>query len=189
MMLVPFHIEKVAQASAVLLKHEESRRMGRLRLLKLLYIADRERMQECGRPISGDTVATMDHGPVLSRTYNLIKGADVDTPAWEHYIRSVGSRDVMLAEDPGVGKLTRKEIAKLNEVSKRFEDHDDYEIAVYTHGFSEWLKNKPDAGSSKRIPLDDLLEATGLTGIKGQLLEDAANEKLVDHLISTAIPK
>jgi uncharacterized phage-associated protein len=184
-MLIPFHVEKVAQAAAVLLKCEESRRMGRLRLLKLLYIADRERLQECGRPITGDRAAAMDHGPVLSQTCNLIKGEDVLTPQWEQHIRSVSKRDVALIVDPGVGKLTRKEIAKLHEVSKRYEDWEDYQIAEYTHEFPEYKKNIPAAGSSKRIPLEDLLEATGLTGIKDQLLANAANEELVDHLLET----
>jgi uncharacterized phage-associated protein len=186
MMLIPFHVEKVAQAAAVLLKTEENRRMSRLRLLKLLYVADRERLQESGRPITGDRVAAMDHGPVLSQTYNLIKGEDLLTPQWERYIRRVNHRYVVLDEDPGVGKLTRKEIAKLNEVATRYEDWDDYQVAVYTHSFPEWEKNKPAAGSSNRIPLEDLIEATGLSHIKDQLIANAANERLVDQLINDA---
>lgn len=181
-MLIPFHVEKVAQAAAVLLKSEFPWRMSRLRLLKLLYIADRESLVERGRPITGDAVAAMDHGPVLSHTYNLIKGEDLDTPVWEQYLRSVG-RDVELHKDPGVGDLTRKEIAKLHEVAKRFEDFDDYAIAQFTHTYSEWQKNQPPPKSSKRIPLEDVLEATGLAGVKDQILADAANEKLVDDLL------
>lgn len=184
-MLIPFQIERVVQAAAVLLKAEESRRMSRLRLLKLLYIADRERMQECGRPITGDAVAAMDHGPVLSRVYNLIKGEDIASPEWERFIRSVDRRDVVLADDPGVGKLTRKEIEKLHSTATRFEEWNDYDIAIYTHQFQEWQKNVPAAGSSKRIPLDDLLEATGLSDKKAQLLANAANEQLANDLIQS----
>lgn len=185
-MLIPFHIEKVAQAAGVLLKCEETRRMGRLRLLKLLYIAERERLQECGRPITGDSVVAMDHGPVLSQIYNLIKGVDLLTPQWERYVRSVGLREVLLVEDPGVGELTRREIEKLHQVSKRFEDVDDYAIAIYTHSFPEWVRNQPPAGSANRIPLDHVLEATGLMPIKDQLLSDAANLRLADDLLQTA---
>ena len=47
----------------------------------------------------------MDHGPVLSQVYNLIKGEDILTPQWERYIRSVNHRYLQLEEDPGVGKL------------------------------------------------------------------------------------
>jgi uncharacterized phage-associated protein len=185
-MTIPFHVEKVVQAAAVLLKCEESRRMGRLRLLKLLYIADRERMTECCRPITGDKFVAMDHGPVLSQTYNLIKGTDILSPEWDKYIRTIGHRDVILEQDPGIGKLTRKEIAKLQEVSRRFEDEDDYQIAEHTHGFPEWIKNKPVAGSSNKISLDDLIEATGLSAVRDKLLADAANERLADQLLHSA---
>jgi hypothetical protein len=41
-------------------------RMEYVRLLKLLYIADREMMAEAGAPVTGDRAVAMDHGPVLS---------------------------------------------------------------------------------------------------------------------------
>ena len=71
-MVIPFDTLKIVQAAAVLLK-EEAGQMTRLRLLKLLYIADRESLAETLRPISGDDVVAMDHGPVLSSTYKLIR--------------------------------------------------------------------------------------------------------------------
>ena len=37
-----FNISKAIEAAGVLLREEPSRRMSRIRLLKLLYIADRE---------------------------------------------------------------------------------------------------------------------------------------------------
>src|SRR4051794_11299600 len=128
-MLIPFDILKVAQACAVLLKNEPSRRMSRLRLLKLLYIADREYLKERGRPITGDCVAAMDHGPVLSRTYDLIKGTDVAFATWRRYFRNAGPRDVELEEDPGIGKLSRFEVEKLQHVSERLADMDDWNVA------------------------------------------------------------
>ena len=61
-----FYPTKTAQASAVLLKQEPGQRMGRLRLLKMPYIADREWIKCCRRPITGDRIVAMDHGPVLT---------------------------------------------------------------------------------------------------------------------------
>jgi uncharacterized phage-associated protein len=171
-MLIPFDILKVAQACAVLLKSESARRMSRLRLLKLLYIADREYLQERGRPITGDRVAAMDHGPVLSRTYDLIKGTDAAAETWGRYFRTLGARDLELAEDPGVAKLSRYEIEKLQQVAKRLADLDDWNVAELTHGFPEWEKNVPAKGTSKPIPLDDLLAATGRLDQKESLLAD-----------------
>jgi uncharacterized phage-associated protein len=184
-MLIPFHILKVVQASAVLLKTEPGRRMSRLRLLKLLYIADRESLQERTRPITGDDVVAMDHGPVLSHTYDLIKGADYTDPLWEQFVRPSGARDLELAADPGVGKLSRHEITKLQDVATRFMDKNDWEVAEYTHTVPEWQKNQPPRHSSKPIPLDDLLDATGLSERKDDLLARERSELTADRLFSS----
>lgn len=184
-MLIPFNILKVAQASAVLLKSEPAQRMSRLRLLKLLYIADRECLTEKSRPITGDRAVAMDHGPVLSQTYDLIKGRDFGSPEWANWFRVIG-RDVELTADPGVGKLSRYEIGKLQDVAKRFADQNDWEVAEYTHGFPEWKKNQPAGHSSKPIPVDDLLEATGLSAMKEALLANERAEVSADRVFSSA---
>jgi uncharacterized phage-associated protein len=181
-MLIPFNAIKVAQAGAVLVKTERVHRMSRLRLLKLLYIADRESLVERSRPITGDRPVAMDHGPVLSQTYDLIKGTDYLSPTWEKYLRTEG-RDVVLGEDPGVGKLSRYEIRKLNEVALRFAQENDWDVAEYTHTFAEWQKNKPSFKSSNAISLDDLLEATGLSDRKAQLLEVEKAEGAMQRLL------
>ena len=183
-MLIPFAPIKIAQAAGVLLKAEPTKRMGRLRLLKLLYIADRESLVERARPITGDKPVAMDHGPVLSQTYNLIKGRDFASPEWDKYLRTEG-RDVELIEDPGVGKLTRYEITKLQEVSARFTESDDWTVAEITHAFPEWAKNRPEAGSAKPIPLDDLLDATGHAQHKQSLLATERAEAAFKRLISS----
>jgi uncharacterized phage-associated protein len=69
-----FNIEKAIQAVAALLHFHGSKEMSYLRMLKLLYIADRETLKETGRPITGDRIVAMEHGPVLSSVYDLIKG-------------------------------------------------------------------------------------------------------------------
>jgi uncharacterized phage-associated protein len=177
-----FKLSKAIQASAVLLKTERSHRMSRLRLLKLLYIADRESLQERARDITGDRPVAMDHGPVLTATYDLIKGRDFLSPEWNKYFDNDG-RDILLSADPGVDELSRAEIDKLQEVAQRFAERNDWDVAEYTHEFEEWKRNKPARGSQKTIPLDDVFAATGLTAVKNQLLAEAAGEAAVERLL------
>ena len=171
LMLIPLDILKLIQAATVLLKEHTEHRMSRLRLLKLLYIADREYLATKARPITGDNVVAMDHGPVLTTAYDLIKGQDFNARKWQHYLETRGL-NVVLIHDPGVGKLSRHEIATLQEVARRFRDDNDWDVAEHTHTFSEWKKNKPPKKSSKAIPLDDILEATKQTARKAALLAD-----------------
>src|ERR1035441_6261599 len=108
-MLIPFETLKAVQAAAVLLK-EENGTMSRLRLLKLLYIADRESIAETLRSITGDDVMAMDHGPVLSKTYRLIKReAGAENVIWDKYIAQDGDRNHALVADPGDGRLSEYE--------------------------------------------------------------------------------
>lgn len=178
--LIPFNVIKVAQASAVLLKQESRRCMGRMRLLKLLYIADREALAQFRRPITGDRAAAMKNGPVLSRTYDLIKGQDVGVVEWGRFLES-DRHMVLLREDPGNGRLSRAEIAKLQEVYARYADTDDWELSEATHAFAEWLKNKPEGDGSNMIPLDDLLEAVGAGNDRAALLEQGRAEQAFDR--------
>lgn len=179
-----FDIDKTTQAAAVVLK-EHRGRISRLRLLKLLYIADRESIQETLDPIVADRFAAMDHGPILSQTYDVLRGMSLDSPAWERFIVQEGPRDHVLACDPGVGKLSRYEVAKLTDVCQRHWFMNDYDIAEVTHLFPEWEKNKPAKGSSRPIPLVDLLEAIGRKELLGRMSEDAKASAEIDHLLES----
>ena len=84
-----FHFERALQASAYLLRLD-GKRMGYLRLLKLLYIADREWLAETGESITGDRAYAMKYGPVLSNIYDLIKGNGSRAGEWDDYIHTEG---------------------------------------------------------------------------------------------------
>jgi uncharacterized phage-associated protein len=184
LILFPFKPLKTIQASAVLLKTTAARRMSRLRLLKLLYIADRECLKEFGQPITGDRAVAMKNGPVLTHTYDLIKGQDFAATEWEKFFRPSGKRDIELTADPGLGKLSQSEISKLQAIAQQFEDEDDWAVAEFTHTFPEWIKNKPANNSSKPIPLDDVLEAVGLISHKQELIQAARGVAAVHQLFA-----
>ena len=69
-----FHFEKTLESVGVLLRKECSKRMNYMKLLKLLYICDRECIKNHNRPITGDRVVAMKRGPVLSHLYANIPG-------------------------------------------------------------------------------------------------------------------
>ncbi len=54
-------------------------------------------MTKYGRPITTNSYVSMDHGPVLSNTLNLINGSYRETHnSWESNIESVDNHDVKL---------------------------------------------------------------------------------------------
>ncbi len=175
-MVISFNTLKAVQAASTLLQ-QEGGKMTRLRLLKLLYIADRESIAETLQPITGDDVVAMDHGPVLSKTYKLIRRESQPGNAiWDKYIAQDGERSHMLVGQPGDDTLSEYEIRKLRAVSAMRRGMTDYDIADETHKFPEWSKNQPPEGSKKDIPLHDVLEALGMTDYEERLIADEQAE-------------
>jgi uncharacterized phage-associated protein len=170
-MYFQFGFGKVVEAVAVLLRQHPDCRMGRKRLLKLLYIADRESLNEIARPIIGTPTTAMDQGPLHSQVYNLIKGDQHPAEEmWAHFIKSTHPY-VSLVADPGVAHLSRYDVQKLEEVSERYRGTSDAELTRISHEFPEWKKNHVPR-SSKPIPMEDILDALGKAGKEGEIAED-----------------
>lgn len=178
---------KTIQASAVVLRYHRGR-ASRLRLLKILVIADREALQESLEMITGDHLVAMDHGPVLSETYDMLKGESLHSPLWNKYIFQDGPQDLKLVDDPNVGRLSRYEIEKLQDVCDRFRTSNDYDLAEYTHEYPEWQKNKPAKGSSRPIPLENVLEALGMADQADRLKARIREEVEMDRLFGMPSP-
>jgi uncharacterized phage-associated protein len=152
-----FSEEKATAAAAVLLK-EAGGRMKYLRLIKLLYFAERESLRQNGRPICGDDYVSMQHGPVLSRVLNLAKESATESKTWRRHIHLDADYRVKLVRDPGVGALSEAEIEILMRVSRRFKDKTQWQIRDLTHRLPEWQ----DPGQSCfPIFVDEILSAVG----------------------------
>jgi uncharacterized phage-associated protein len=170
---------KTTQAAAYLLALEE-KVMDRMRLLKLLYIVDRELLAAKGRALTGDRAVAMNYGPVLSHTYNLLKGEEKSPDDWNKYIRSVNKK-VVLMGDPGKGELSKREIDKLIEVSNRFRTISTSGLSAFTHEFSEWVKNfKPD--TSRLIPWTDALAGVVSEDTIAAFEEKLAEQEVIDSI-------
>jgi uncharacterized phage-associated protein len=165
----PFNYRKALQASAALLRLSPSQEMSRLRLLKLLYIATRESVQEKGYPLVADRFASLDNGPILSRLYNIIKGEDVYSVDWGKHVSRKGYM-LQLQDDPGNDLLSRYEMRKLQDISMRMQDCDDFDIVRETHTFAEWQDPK---GSSIPIEMRDLLRAVGRSELADSIEAEA----------------
>jgi uncharacterized phage-associated protein len=157
--MITFSPDKAVQAAAELLRTEPARQMSYLRLLKLLYLAERRSLKESGAPILGGKFVAMKNGPLHSEVYDLIKGDHPQQARWAEHIRKQGYH-VQLEQDPGVKQLSRFEIQILREVADHWKDQDDWELAESTHSFPEWRKNYVE-GTSRVIPLEDAFSAVG----------------------------
>lgn len=178
-----FDVDKAVQVAAVILRNE-GKRMSRLRLLKLMLIADRECLRRTGRPILGSKVVAMNNGPLHSDVYDLIKGTHKDEARWSWFISKAGQRDVKLTREPPVGMLSRHEIELLNDVSDRHAQLDDYELSDATHSFSEFDKHF-HKNTSTVIPLEDMIDGVQRTADKAAIIADLKDDTAWDQFFET----
>ncbi len=182
MMRPRFNEAKAIQAAARLLVLRQAP-MSYLKLIKLLYLIDREALIRWGRPVTTDCHVAMDHGPVVSKIYDLI----VDEPppgtqsVWRQYISEPANYEVRLLRDPGAGELSRAEEALIDEIFACHGRKSRWEVVEYSHGLPEWQDPK---GSAIPINFRDILRAGNktdaeITAIEAELESLAVAEALV----------
>jgi len=155
-----FNDRKAGQVAAFFVDAQGGR-MDVIKLVKLIYLADREFMDRYGLPITFDRLVAMPHGPVNSRTYECIQGA-VDCSGWEEWIADRQGHAVELrkqAPRAALDELSDAEIEALQAVWQRFGHLNKWGIRDWTHDHcAEW--RDPD-GSSLPIDYADVFRALG----------------------------
>lgn len=153
-----FYPEKILQEIVYLLSLNDNR-MNLLKLMKELYLIDRESIDERDTSISGDLFFSMPHGPVLSQTLNLLN--DLDNNNWGDYLQAVPARyypDIIVREDINFDRLSVKDKQYIKKVSDKFKNYSPKELEDYTHTLSEWVDPQ---GSSRKIRYKDVMLALG----------------------------
>lgn len=171
-----------AQVAAFFL-YKAGGRLTILKLMKLLYLAERLSLQKYGEPITYDSLVSMPHGPVLSMTLNHINGMINSSPGgWDEWISDRENREVSLV-DPSMIRspeldlpaLSETDLEVLYETWDRFGHMSASQLRNFTHDHCpEW---KDPHGSSIPIDYRSLFNAFGFASEK----TDALIERLEGH--------
>lgn len=170
-----FSDEKVAQMSAYFLV-KRGGRMSHLKLMKLLYLADRESMDQIDEPITADVPVSMKNGPVLSRTYDLMKGETLSA-AWQKWVADIQDHEVTLrtavSGRDDLDELSDFDLEILDKVWAEHGHKTRWDLVEFTHEHcAEWR----DPGYSS-APIDPRSQFFAL----GRTQEQA--ERLRNHLV------
>jgi uncharacterized phage-associated protein len=182
---LPFNEKKATEAAAYLLKLRGGT-MSYMKLIKLLYLADREALLRWGRPISTDRWVSMDQGPVLSHILSLITdGTDPKSGSlWAENISEPSRYEVHLNRVIEPQELSDAEIALLEEIFGCYGKLNRWELVELTHNLPEWTDPQ---GSAFPITYRDILRAEGKTESEIAAIEDELAElKAVDFLQPTS---
>jgi uncharacterized phage-associated protein len=171
---IRFNERKATQAAAHLLRLRGGR-MSYLKLIKLLYLADREALLRWGRPISTDSYVSMDRGPVLSRVLDLATdGEDPGTPSiWASSITAPGSYEVELKAEAGNDELSEAEIQLLDRIFAEHGKKSRWELVKLAHSLPEWIDPR---GGAIAITYRDILKAGGKSDLEIAAIEEELAE-------------
>lgn len=150
--------KKVAQMAAYLLL-KSGGRMAYLKLMKLLYLSEREYLIKYGDLMSGDKFYSMKLGPILSETLNLMRNSNkVGGDEWSRLITSRIGNDVQLQSGLGhhdweeeLGELSRADMKTLDSVFDAYGHYYKFDLANLTH-LKEVCPEWRDPGKS-RLPI------------------------------------
>lgn len=176
--------DRATQAAARFLKLRGGR-MSYLKLMKLLYLADRKALIELGRPITYDAFYSMPRGPVLSRTLDLMSEEPEPhgRPSyWHQHISPPEGWEVVLRDGESVpnDQLSDADEAVINAIYDEFGKWSRWDLVKYTHNLPEY--EDPD-GSSIPIPHERILKLSGMNEDDIAAINDAmAHEALLSRI-------
>ncbi len=181
-----FNEKKTTQAVTLFLEKND-RKMSYMKLIKLLYLVDRQALRLWERPLTGDIYFSMKHGPVLSNVLDIINNGEDpdDNPYWYKYISTPSENyEIKLKEIPELDALSKREIELIEELDEKFKDLSQWDMVEICHEMlPEWEEGVGD--TSKQIKIEEILEKLGKSGDEIKAIEEeVSNLNYVKDILS-----
>jgi len=140
----PYDRNKATQAILWLL-HRNGGAMDKVKLVKLVYLADWNHLIRYGRPIVGGSYRAMKLGPVSSELLDHIEetNSDFATEQYRVLAKTIANEEF----------LSESDIEVLDEVYNKYHSVGSFKLVDITHHFKAWDKNYPDKNSNTSYPL------------------------------------
>jgi len=154
--------------------------MAHLKLMKMLYLADRESIRRSGFPITGDHFVSMQHGPVLSMTLNHMDGDVESRPGgWDEWISDKENNEISLRKafvNDELDELSEANIEVLSSIWDTFGAMGKWEIRDWTHNnCAEWVDPH---GSSNPITYKNVAIALGFSSEAASNLDSRIRDEI-----------
>ncbi len=184
MIVFQFNLEKTTQIANYLLSLN-SNSMNYMKLIKLLYLIERESFKRFDMPISGDDYYSLPHGPILSRVYNLIteETSPEEFSYWHKNISLSHRYIVSSIENPDISIFASNEIDIVRHVHDQFGHMDQWQLRDYCHNKKNIPEYQDPNGSSIPIYTESILRALGKSD---ELISKIANRMDLTKLKSEA---
>jgi uncharacterized phage-associated protein len=160
--------------------------MDKLKMVKVIYFADKRHLIFGGRTITGDNYMAMRHGPAGSMVLNVlnrnVEYLELEQLQYiDRYIQQVDSKNNYKCVDGNVeyDQLSESDKKTLTKIGEKFKSMNEWELVNLTHKYPEWTQFenelKKDPSICKPIPLVDLFSSINNDplGIPSDIVEDS----------------
>ena len=178
----PFDAEKITEAAALFIQLDGGR-IEVLKLMKLIYLSEREGFRKRGVPIYGGRYYSLPHGPIISEGLALIDGQGMqnDQAVWD---RSISSRDgnwLSLVGDGETGSLSVSEIKMIKGVHAEHGEKSAWELRNWCH------ENLPEYEEIEKGRIPITLKEIGLAVKTSPFLitEEAATQNFLHNVFAS----
>jgi uncharacterized phage-associated protein len=173
-----FNARKAAQVVAYLVHKSPSKRLNVVKLIKLVYLADRASIKSFGFPIlDDDDRVSMRLGPVNSTTYRFVNGEEID-PAWTALLRDRANHEISAkpaALESDWDELSDADIQCLDKTWAKFGNFQPFDLVEWTHNPKNVPEWEDPNGSAYLIPMRRILTALGVSDVESH------NRAIEDH--------
>jgi uncharacterized phage-associated protein len=143
-MLLEFDYKKATQAINYLTKREGGQ-IGKLKLIKLVYLADRYHLRRYGRPVINDAYLAMQLGPVGSSVKDIAEFSDFldegeRSYATKYLARGGEANTVVSRTDVDESIFSKSELEALDFSYSQFGTQSASSLVNVTHRYPEWRK-------------------------------------------------
>ena len=164
-------VVKITQSLGFLLSLDDNHRMNKLKLVKLIWAADRYHLRKYGRTVTDSEYFALPHGPVSALTLDVIDNDEVALYAEdisfisEHITPWESDKNqIVLYNETEDDYLSETDKEALKFAWDTFGDKDPFELADnITHQYPEWSKFREhfdvnNERSRQSINLNDFFE-------------------------------
>lgn len=142
--LKEFDYKKAVQ-SINYLADKEGGSVDKMKVIKLIYLAERYHLRKYGRPIINDTYWAMSYGPVGSSVKDIIELSQFLSPeelayTSKYILRKPNSHSIFSNKKPYKDVFSDSDIESLDFAYGKFGKMKQFDLASLSHEYPEWKK-------------------------------------------------
>lgn len=141
--IIEFDNKKTTQAIN-LLATKEGGKIDKLKVIKLIWVADRLHLRKYGRPIMNDTYWAMNYGAVGSsvKDFTGFNVEEEEAEYLEEYLEPKNKYNIKSKKQVDTDVFSDSEIEMMDKAYTEYGSMNKFDLAKLSHEFPEWKKFK-----------------------------------------------